>query len=94
MPSHRVHKEITRWILGKPHSKVHRAIDSPYKFLGAKHRILFHDPISAIVVARKASKEKGASQAAILHIVTDWAFSSRTGKFLDYLIMLRKRLRL
>ncbi len=91
MPSHRVHREITRRVLGKPHNKVHSAIDYPYKFLGPKHRILFHDPITAVLVARAASKEKGAGVAAILHIATDWAFNSRSAKLLDFLIMLRKR---
>ncbi len=61
-------------VLGKPHDKVHKAIDYPYKFLGPKHRILFHDPITAVIVARTASKEKGAGLAAVLHIATDWLF--------------------
>jgi hypothetical protein len=92
MPSHRVHRAITARILGKPHDKVHKAIDYPYKFLGPRHRVLFHDPITAVLVSRTASKEKGAGLAAILHIVTDWTFNSRTAKLLDLFIVLRKRL--
>ena len=92
MPSHRVHREITRLLLGKPHSKVHRAIDFPYKFLGRKHRVLFHDPFTSVLVARAASKEKGASLAAILHVLTDLVIPSRVAKILDMLILLRKRL--
>src|SRR5208337_1082467 len=92
MPSHRVHRAITRLLLGKPHAKVHRAIDYPYKFLGPKHRILFHDPVTSVLVARAASKEKGASLAAILHVITDLLIPSRVSKVLDMLILLRKRL--
>lgn len=93
MPSHRVHKEITRWLLGKPHGKVHQALDYPYKFLGPRHRILFHDPITSVLVARATSKEKGVGLAAILHIITDCVFSSRSAKLVDYLIALRRRFR-
>ena len=75
MPSHRSCTErLQLACLGKPHDKVHKAIDYPYKFLGPKHRILFHDPITAVIVARTASKEKGAGLAAVLHIATDWLF--------------------
>ncbi|MGD0424724.1 MAG: hypothetical protein ABSA92_14895 [Candidatus Bathyarchaeia archaeon] len=92
MPSHRVHKEITRWLLGKPHAKVHRAIDYPYKFLGPKHRILFHDPVTSVLVAKAASREKGAGKAAILHVLTDALIPSRVSDILDFAISLKKRL--
>jgi hypothetical protein len=92
MPSHRVHRAITTWVLGKHHGKVHKAIDYPYKFLGSKHRILFHDPLTSVLVARVVSKEKDASSAAILHVLTDLLFPSRASKVLDSLILLRRRI--
>ena len=47
-------------------------MDEPVIFLGKKHRILFHDPVSAIIIAETLyPNDKNAIAAANLHILTD-----------------------
>ena len=43
MPSHEVHRLIKKMLFGESDAKVDRLIDYPVRFLGFKHRILFHD---------------------------------------------------
>ena len=59
MPSRRVHKKLSRIISGDDCERTHELIDYPYRFLGRKHRILFHDPISASVIGYISDGYKG-----------------------------------
>ena len=75
MPSHKWHRLFTRLLTGDDHAEVHRAIDSPYKILGRKHRILFHGilaPIIGALAARDKGKDPASGAAAgVGHVVQD-----------------------
>jgi len=45
-------------------------IDYPVKFLGRKHRVLFHDPLSAAVIGYFVDDYDGA-YSGILHLAVD-----------------------
>jgi hypothetical protein len=77
VPSHRVHLYLDRKLFGKTYWRIHREMDKPYLFFGRTHRIFFHDPVSAVAIARKHYKgDAFAQQAALLHIFIDRACSS------------------
>ena len=71
MPSRRVHRYVSRLLLGKSFDKVHRVIDAPYGLLGKKHRVLLHDPISAAMIGSTASRDRYAAFAALTHVAVD-----------------------
>ena len=75
MPSREVHRLISRIITGYDCDKTHAAIDWPYKYLGRKHRILFHDPVSAAIIGYLNDGEEGAI-SGIAHVVADYLISS------------------
>ncbi|MDI6798472.1 MAG: hypothetical protein QMD12_00510 [Candidatus Aenigmarchaeota archaeon] len=74
MPNRNIHKKISRAIVNDSCERVHYLIDLPYKFLGRKHRILFHDPISAVIVGYLTGGKKGTI-SALTHIATDYCMS-------------------
>ncbi len=67
MPSHRIHRYVSKLLLGDAFSEVHVAIDAPYRILGRKHRRLFHSPKEAFVVGYLSSTRPGAGLAGLLH---------------------------
>jgi hypothetical protein len=72
MPSHKVHAYVDRMLFGRVYWKVHRQIDSAYPYLGGRHRIFWHDPISAMAIAAEAYPgNPNAVSAAICHIQLD-----------------------
>jgi hypothetical protein len=75
MPSRRFHTAVDRLFLGRSFPEVHRALDSPSQRLGTRHRALFHDPLSAVLVGRSIAGDEGAL-SAFLHVITDWSSSS------------------
>lgn len=64
------HSAIAEYFLGKAYPKVDRALDKPYIYLRNKHRILYHDPISATMIGEQEAGHKGA-EAAQLHLLID-----------------------
>lgn len=47
-------------------------MDAPVAFLGRKHRVLFHDPLSASIIADQCyPNDQQAQEAAYLHILLD-----------------------
>jgi len=78
MPSREVHRLISRFLTGYDCDRTHAAIDWPYKYLGRKHRIFFHDPLSAMMIGYLRDGEKGVV-SGLAHIVTDYVVS-RTRK--------------
>jgi hypothetical protein len=68
MPSHKAHRFIDRLFLNSEREDVHRWIDAPYKYLGKKHRIMRHDPLTLIV---KYHDDPEALASALLHILAD-----------------------
>lgn len=71
---HRVHRAISRMLLGNAHNDVNKIMDAPYKMLGKKHRILFHDPLSVLALF---PNDRERQSAALLHIAVDKACENR-----------------
>jgi len=71
IPSRRVRRYVSRLLLGNSFDKVHRVIDLPYGFLGKKHRILLHDPISAVLIASTTSTDEYAFFAGLAYVAVD-----------------------
>jgi len=82
MPSGNIHRKISRMVVGDSCKAVHRFMDFPYRFLGKSHRILLHDPVSAVVVGYLLNGLPGAG-AALSHILTDYV-SSEMKRYLRY----------
>jgi len=70
MPSRKVHKLIDRIFLGEEFNEVHAFKDRPAKWLGKKHRKLFHDHITNLLIG-VAFGEK-AFLSAVLHDLVDF----------------------
>ena len=72
MPSHLIHSYMDRSYFGKVYWKVHREMDCAYRYFRGRHRIFFHDPISACAIAAKAYPgDKNAISSALMHIEID-----------------------
>ncbi|MEM5869681.1 MAG: hypothetical protein QXR09_00735 [Candidatus Aenigmatarchaeota archaeon] len=72
--------------MGKSCEKTNKVIDYPVKFLGRKHRILFHDPLSALIIGIAYDGVEGAV-SGLLHIAVDKICSRyHVEKILDYLL--------
>ncbi|MEM5835590.1 MAG: hypothetical protein QW040_01205 [Candidatus Aenigmatarchaeota archaeon] len=87
MPSRYIHKKISKTFINNSCEKTNRAIDYPVKILGKKHRILFHDPISALIVGFVCDGVEGVA-SALLHLATDYYCSKYPiiKKALSYLL--------
>jgi hypothetical protein len=71
MPSHKLHKYVDKLMFGKAYPEVHKALDKPCFWLGKKHRILFHDPLSAMILAYKASNDSYGWLSGYMHTWLD-----------------------
>lgn len=87
MPSNYLHKKISKILTGKSHGKTNEFIDYPFRILGRKHRILFHDPFSATLLGFLFEGSDGAV-AGLLHVVVDYYSSNYPflRKILEYLL--------
>ena len=84
MPSHKIHRAVSRMVLSKPHDDVNKMLDAPYRELGRKHRMLFHDPLSVLALF---PNDRERQVAALLHVATDKACENRfVEKFLEALL--------
>jgi hypothetical protein len=70
MPSHKVHREVSKLVLGEPYERVHMLLDMPAFFIPKGHRRFFHDPVSAYFIGYALDGEKGG-EAALLHVLVD-----------------------
>lgn len=86
MPRHRVHRYFSRITLGKPYGRVHRAIDRPYRWLGRKHRRVFHSPEEAYVMGYLADNDGMSGWGGVWHVWLDRACSEHPEyrKFLEF----------
>jgi len=57
-------------VLGKAHDSVNKTMDAPYRILGRKHRILYHDVPSIIALF---GHDQAKLEAAALHLLVDRA---------------------
>ena len=58
----------------KPKIDVNHFMDWPFKILGPKHRMLFHDGLTPILIAALYGERAGLE--AVIHLLTDNLFSS------------------
>jgi hypothetical protein len=72
LPSHKVHRAVDRLLLGREYEDVHAWMDEPFRWLGPKHRILRHDPLS---IAVRYWNDPDRALSAFLHIATDGSVS-------------------
>jgi len=79
MPDRDTHRKISKLLLGDDCNATHAAIDYPYRFLGRKHRILLHDPLSAALVGYFMDGYKGVA-SALLHLAEDKYLKPRYAK--------------
>jgi len=70
MPSRKVHKLIDRLLLGREYEYVHKFKDYPSKFLGPRHRVLFHDLLTDVAIGL-LTRDPKALASAVLHDLTD-----------------------
>jgi hypothetical protein len=70
MPSGYMHKKISKFFLGKTCEKTNKIIDYPVRFLGKKHRVLFHDPLSAMAIGYFTNGSDGV-YSGLLHLAVD-----------------------
>lgn len=72
MPGHRIHRFSDRELYGKTYPRIHIRVDLPYLFLGSKHRVLFHDPVSAAFIAKASYPlDPNAINSGLSHILLD-----------------------
>lgn len=72
IPGHDIHVFVDRTLFGKAYWRIHREMDWPYGFFGRRHRVLFHDPLTAIAIARSCYPgDENAVLAALAHIEID-----------------------
>jgi hypothetical protein len=91
---HDIHVFVDRTLFGKAYWKIHREMDWPYGFLGRRHRVLFHDPLTASAIARSCYPgDENAVLAALVHIEIDDLCSANPflSVSLSFSWMLRRR---
>jgi hypothetical protein len=72
LPGWRVHQFMEKKFFGKSYRKIHTRMDSAIVLFGRNHRILFHDPITAGLIAAECyPNDPKAVAAANLHIHLD-----------------------
>ena len=72
MPGHQVHRFGDRMMFGRSFWRLHVALDKPYLVFGRRHRMFFHDPGSAVLIARKIYPgDTQAEASALLHLEFD-----------------------
>jgi len=70
MPSRKLHEQLCKFVLGRGYAEVHRFMDYPSRWLGKRHRQLFHD-LKGCVLAWLLTGDYKGFLAAYLHILLD-----------------------
>lgn len=79
MPERYLHEKISKILLGGKYTEVHKIMDYPVKYLGRKHRILFHDILTASLIGFSIYGYNGVI-AGILHLIADKYFTTKYRK--------------
>jgi hypothetical protein len=79
VPERYLHEKISELITGKKCSLTHKIIDYPVRYLGRKHRILFHDLFSVMIIGILSDGYEGFL-SGILHLITDYYINSKFKK--------------
>ena len=77
-------------MVGQECSRTHRLIDSYSAILGKKHRVFFHDPVSAMIVADVAEGVHCRS-AALNHLMIDQLYSNPESKIVMEMLRLAEK---
>lgn len=67
--------------MGKEHPEVHAFKDSPHKLFGSRHRFLFHDPFTSLLILTLRGPR--AALSSILHDLDDFTYGSKSRKKKD-----------
>lgn len=87
MPNGAVHEYWADKATGLPCSRVHRAIDSYSQVMGSKHRVHFHTPLEAVIVADTVEGPH-CRGAALNHLAIDQIYGDPESKILFELVRL------
>lgn len=87
LPTGDIHSFWSERAFGTRCEATHRLIDSWSSILGSKHRIYFHDPVSAILVADRADGPQ-CRAAAVNHLYVDQAYEDPSTKIMLEMIRL------
>lgn len=75
---------------GRECARTHRLIDSYSAILGKKHRVFYHDPVSAMIVADVA--EGGHCRSAALnHLMIDQLYNNPQSKIFMEMVRLAEK---
>lgn len=70
MPNRQTHEALDKLVLGKKYTNVHKILDLPSLWLGERHRLLFHDEATAMLIGFLVDGNGGAV-SALLHVLLD-----------------------
>ena len=87
MPSGNIHTYWAEKATGLPCPRVHRAIDSYSQVMGSKHRVYFHTPLEAMIVADMVEGPH-CRGAALNHLAIDQIYDNPETKILFELVRL------
>jgi hypothetical protein len=77
VPNHKIHCYVDRLLFGKSYWRLHKQLDKPALLLGKRHRVLFHDGLTSMVIALELyPNDRRAMEAALVHIQLDKLCSS------------------
>jgi len=84
MPSRELHKRVSRLLVNDSCDRTHKIIDYPVRYLGRKHRILFHGLFSAAFIGLLADGYKGVV-SGLSHVVVDkYTYSASSKRALKH----------
>lgn len=68
----KTHEQLCKILLGDEYTHIHKFKDRPAKYLGKRHRILFHDNATNMALAL-FSRDPKVYAAALLHDLLDFS---------------------
>ena len=77
-------------MVGQECARTHRLIDSYSAILGKKHRVFYHDPISAMIVADVAEGPQ-CRAAALNHLMVDQLYTRPESKIFMEMLRLAEK---
>jgi hypothetical protein len=87
MPSGQTHPYWSERQTGFPCFRTHRAIDSYAQVMGSKHRVHFHTPLEAMIIADKVEGPH-CRGAALNHLAIDEIYADPETKIMFELVRL------
>ena len=71
VPSRKSHNYFSQLVFGDSYDKVHAYIDGPYKWLGRKHRRLYHTQKEAFTIGLMLTGTASGGLAGAAHVLLD-----------------------